>query len=124
MHPVPIVYPAEFLDYLSFPPYFELPFISTILPVDQSDAMTAGNGIPTLTAEQSSRRVLMHCRIMLWVICGLTLLAGCTVDNVRRGIYDGVRVRNDLQSTPAERVGTPQAPDFSEYERLRKEPSR
>ena len=66
----------------------------------------------------------MHCRIMLWVICGLTLLAGCTVDNVRRGIYDGVRVRNDLQSTPAERVGTPQAPDFSEYERLRKEPSR
>ncbi len=53
--------------------------------------------------------------IMLW----LQLFAGCTMDNVRHGIYEGIRARNDLQSSPSERVGKQEEPNFSEYERLR-----
>lgn len=48
-------------------------------------------------------------------------LAGCSVDGVRRGIYDGVRTRNDLQARPSERFGREETPGYQEYERLRAE---
>lgn len=51
----------------------------------------------------------------------LVLCAGCTTAGVRRGLYEGVRVRNDLQSTPQERAGQPGTPDFTTYERMRSE---
>lgn len=52
---------------------------------------------------------------------GLLLFEGCSVDNVRQGLYEGVRTRNNLQSSPSERAGKPETPDYREYERLRKE---
>ena len=61
--------------------------------------------------------------VLLFALLWLQLLAGCT-DNVRRGIYEGFRVRNDLQNSPSERVGKQEAPDYQQYERLRKEQSR
>lgn len=55
------------------------------------------------------------------IVLGLSLLAGCTVDNMRQGIYEGFRTRNDLQYSPPERAGKPESPDYREYERLRKQ---
>lgn len=59
--------------------------------------------------------------VILFSLLWLQLLAACSADNLTRGLYDGVRVRNDLQSAPSERFGKPQEPDYPEYERLRKE---
>ncbi len=64
--------------------------------------------------------MLRYATILFLVLC-LQLLAGCTTGKVTRGIYDGIRVRNDLQGSPAERFGKPQEPDYQEYERMRKE---
>ena len=61
---------------------------------------------------------------LLLIGLGLSLMAGCTADNVRHGLYEGFRVRNDLQRSPPERAGKPESPDYLEYERLRKEQSR
>jgi hypothetical protein len=58
---------------------------------------------------------------VLFIILCLQLLAGCTTSNLSRGLYEGVRVRNDLQSSPAERFGKPESPDYQEYERMRQE---
>jgi hypothetical protein len=58
--------------------------------------------------------------IVLW----LPFFAGCTVDNVQHGIYEGLRTRNDLQASPSERAGKPESPDYREYDRLRKEQAR
>lgn len=54
----------------------------------------------------------------------MTILAGCTTAQVRGGMYEGLRVRNDLQQSPAERLGKPEAPSFSDYERQRREQTR
>ena len=51
----------------------------------------------------------------------MLLFSGCTGENVRHGLYEGIRTRNDLQSSPAERLGKPESPDYQEYERMRKE---
>lgn len=59
--------------------------------------------------------------VMLLLTMLLLLLTGCTGENVRHGFYEGIRTRNDLQSSPSERLGQPASPDYSEYERLRKE---
>lgn len=59
--------------------------------------------------------------IILFSFLCLYLLAGCSTGNVSQGIYDGIKVRNDLQSSPAERYGKPETPDYQEYERMRKE---
>ncbi len=68
-------------------------------------------------------RVGLHlCRTkFVLIVLGLSLFAGCTADNVRQGLYEGFRTRNDLQSTPPERTGKPESPNYSEYERLKKE---
>lgn len=67
---------------------------------------------------------MIRSAMLLLTVLGLLLLAGCAADNVRHGLYEGFRVRNDLQSLPPERVGKPDSPDYREYERLRKEQSR
>lgn len=63
------------------------------------------------------RFVMLLLTMLLMLLC-----SGCTGENVRHGLYEGIRTRNDLQRTPHERLGKPEAPDYSEYERLRKEP--
>lgn len=51
----------------------------------------------------------------------LPLFTGCTANYLWGGLYGGIKARNDLQSTPSERLGQPESPDYSEYERLRRE---
>lgn len=62
-------------------------------------------------------------RFVMLLLTMLLLLpcSGCTGENVRHGLYEGIRTHNDLQSPPPERLGQPASPDYSEYERLRKE---
>lgn len=62
--------------------------------------------------------------VILLAVLGLLLLAGCSTDNLKHGLYEGFRVRNDLQSSPPERGDKPVSPDYQEYERLRKEQNR
>ena len=57
--------------------------------------------------------------VLLLTLLWLRMLAGCT-DNVRQGMYEGFRTRNDLQTSPSERVGRQEVPDYREYEQLRK----
>lgn len=59
---------------------------------------------------------------LLLTALGLLFLAGCTTDHLKQGFYEGLRVRNDLQTSPAERIGKPESPNYSEYERLKNEP--
>lgn len=61
--------------------------------------------------------------IMLFNILFLLLMTGCSKDRFLHGMYEGLRTHDDLQSTPAERVGRPDSPDYLEYERMRKEQS-
>ena len=58
--------------------------------------------------------------LLLFVLL-LQLLVGCSVKHVTTGIYEGFRVQNDLQSSPAERVGRPESPDYGQYEQMKKE---
>jgi hypothetical protein len=62
----------------------------------------------------------MTCCPLLLLLMGLLCVAGCAAD-VRPGLYEGFRVRNDLQSPPSERLGKPDSPNYLEYERLKKE---
>ena len=64
--------------------------------------------------------MLRVCFILLSVLCW-QLLAGCSTDHLARGLYDGIRVHNDLNSPPSERLGKQEAPDYRDYERMRKE---
>jgi hypothetical protein len=57
-------------------------------------------------------------RTLLFTALGLLLLAGCTTDHLKQGLYEGLRTRNDLQSSPAERIGKPDSPNYQEYQRL------
>ncbi|OGW34109.1 MAG: hypothetical protein A2X58_11310 [Nitrospirae bacterium GWC2_56_14] len=59
--------------------------------------------------------------MMLLTILCLLLLTGCSKDWFLHGMYEGLRTHNDLQSTPAERVGQPDSPNYGDYERMRKE---
>lgn len=53
----------------------------------------------------------------------ITLLGGCSWQQVSQGVYEGVRVRDQLGSTPAERAGKPELPaDYGSYDSQRKEP--
>ena len=58
---------------------------------------------------------------LLLIMLGLLCFAGCSVDNVKHGLYEGFRTRQDLQSTPSERASKPESPNYQEYERLKKE---
>jgi hypothetical protein len=49
-------------------------------------------------------------------------LTGCTWQKMSQGVYEGVRVRDQLGSTPAERVGKPEMPaDYQQYDTMRNE---
>ncbi|SNB45250.1 hypothetical protein [Geobacter sp. DSM 9736] len=61
----------------------------------------------------------MNSRKLTLVALWLLMLTGCSSERLRQGMYEGFRVRNDLQTTPAEKVGRPESPDYGEYERLR-----
>lgn len=63
------------------------------------------------------------CLLMAMSFCA-GALGGCSADHMKRGVYEGVRVRNDLQSSPQERIGRPETPPYPEYERLKKEQGR
>ncbi|KAF0218957.1 MAG: hypothetical protein FD174_2473 [Geobacteraceae bacterium] len=52
---------------------------------------------------------------------GLIMIGGCATDNMRQGLYEGFRVQSNLQSSPPERVGKPESPNYQDYERLKKE---
>jgi len=65
--------------------------------------------------------LLLLCATLFSIMLGLLLFEGCTVDNVRQGLYEGVRTQNNLQSSPSERASKPESPDYQEYQRLRKE---
>jgi hypothetical protein len=58
---------------------------------------------------------------LLVILLVLASLGGCTVDHVTQGFYEGFRVRNDLQSSPQERLGKPESPNYQQYEQLKKE---
>lgn len=52
----------------------------------------------------------------------LLLVAGCTSQGVVQGMYEGARVRNQIQSAPSERVGKPELPsDYQSYDAMRRE---
>lgn len=48
------------------------------------------------------------------------LIAGCSGDNLKQGLYESLRVHSDLQSTPSERIGKPEPPTYNEYQQLKK----
>ena len=54
----------------------------------------------------------------------IILSAGCTMQNVREGIctgvYQGARIENQRETTPAERAGKPD-PDYNQYSNERKQ---
>ena len=51
--------------------------------------------------------------------CSVTLLCGCSSSNFKRGMYDGIQNYNQMQSTPAERIGKPDI-NYDQYDSERK----
>lgn len=67
---------------------------------------------------------LQACRVTnrLLVINGLLLLAaGCTVDHVVQGIYEGSQARNELLTPPGERIEKRDYSTHGAYEQQRSE---
>ncbi len=64
----------------------------------------------------------MKARCPAVCLFGLLLLgqAGCTSKQIYGNLYEGVRVRNQLQTTPAEQIGKPDVPSYDQYEAERK----
>jgi hypothetical protein len=58
---------------------------------------------------------------LLFILLVPVSIVGCTVDHVKQGFYEGFRVRNDLQTSPQERLGKPESPNYQQYEQLKKE---
>lgn len=59
--------------------------------------------------------------VFLLLAIWAALLSGCSTSNLYGGIYEGVRVRNQLQSTPSERLNQAEPMNYQQYERERKE---
>ena len=56
------------------------------------------------------------------VVAAFLLMAGCSAQSVYTGLYEGVRVKNQLDATPSERFGKPEPPaDYQQYEIMRRE---
>ena len=64
---------------------------------------------------------MIRLRSLLCILLVPASLAGFTVDHVQQGFYEGLRVRNDLQSSPHDRFGKPESPNYQQYEQLKKE---
>jgi hypothetical protein len=56
---------------------------------------------------------------MVLIFSLLLLIGGCTGENFKQGLYDGLKVHNDLQSTPSERLGRPD-PTYGQYQQMQK----
>jgi hypothetical protein len=53
-------------------------------------------------------------------LCLLT--AACSARGVCTGLYEGARVKNQLDTPPSERFGKPELPaDYQQYEMMRRE---
>lgn len=68
----------------------------------------------------NKNRVDRHQWLAAVIVLASSLLTGCTADNLRQGLYEGFRTRNDLQQTPPERAGKQETPDYRAYEQLRR----
>ena len=63
---------------------------------------------------------MIVCRIASAALCLLT--AACSVRGVCSGLYEGARVKNNLDTPSTERLGKPELPaDYQQYETMRKE---
>jgi hypothetical protein len=55
-------------------------------------------------------------------LAGFLLTTACSTRSVYTGLYEGVRVKNQLDATPSERFGKPEPPaDYQQYEMMRQE---
>ena len=50
----------------------------------------------------------------------MVICAGCSNYNFSRAVYEGVQTRDQLQSTPPERMGRPEPLNYQQYESERK----
>jgi hypothetical protein len=57
------------------------------------------------------------------LVCGaaLTLLASCSVDDMSRGAFEGLRRREELQPAPGQ--DRKELPSYDEYQRSRQRPA-
>jgi len=63
----------------------------------------------------------MLARLFLPVtLLSMTLCSGCSNYNFSKAIYEGIQTRDQLQSTPGERVGKPEPMNYQQYESERK----
>jgi hypothetical protein len=59
-------------------------------------------------------------RIAVTALCLLT--AACSARSVYTGLYEGARVKNQLETAPSERLVKPEPPaDYQQYEMMRRE---
>jgi hypothetical protein len=59
-------------------------------------------------------------RVLSIALCLLS--TACSAQSVYTGLYEGVRVKNQLDATPSERFGKPEPPaDYQQYEMMRRE---
>ncbi len=54
-------------------------------------------------------------------LAGLIAVSACTPKQVCQNLYEGIRVRNQLQTPPPVMAGKPEAPAYQQYEVLRNE---
>jgi hypothetical protein len=66
---------------------------------------------------------VMRLALKLVSVTGVGLMVGCAADSVTHGLYEGIKVRRELQASPPERFGNSDTPDYRSYERMRKERS-
>jgi hypothetical protein len=69
----------------------------------------------------AQRRDVMTEERVIAALLALTL-CGCSAKGIYQGVYEGARVRSELQATPAERVGRQELPtDYQRYDSMRSE---
>jgi len=57
---------------------------------------------------------------LLVMLLTILLCTGCSNFNFSKAFYEGVQTRDQLQSTPSERVGKPEPMNYQQYESERK----
>lgn len=63
----------------------------------------------------------MHSLKILFFAAGMFLVTACSSQQVYQGLYEGIRVRGQLQTPPPERPGGQDVPTYQQYEILRAE---
>jgi len=67
---------------------------------------------------------MMSIEIFLRIVAvaAFLFMTACSTRSVYTGLYEGVRVKNQLDATPSERFGKPEPPaDYQQYEMMRRE---